>query len=408
MTTTVPATIALAQGIPTRTLNDWTTPRGELATRSLESVRDELRQRRRLQDPQERTRTLAQVHVRFGDGTKRAQALFMEPGGVGEPLTLTHHALRALGREVLPGRGLDFLLEEVNLGEQGRKLADMNFATFARSKTSDPKMFRTAVVKDPDTGAIARAIRSLHSTDYAPYDNLEFVEDLLSGGYDSFPLVSFRETDQSIRFRFLDGGAVDLKDLDGEGHGFRDGSHVFLKGADGKQGLPIPSFECWNSEVGSRAVTIKAGMFRLICTNSAGHWEDDATWRWIHRGDRERIRVGVRDCVTEARVKAAGVVKAYENALNVSIDDAYTWFEQATKGRDDLTKGEREEVKGALHDPTTTPGSRLASVVDAVTLIAQKASDEFEQERIEAVGTALLRRGLSEGLQNGGRIAVAA
>lgn len=377
-TTNHGAPSALPQGIPSRRLIDWSTPRGVLSTRDLETVRDDLRERRRMQAPVDHTRTLGQCHLRFGDGTRRAAVQFMEPGGLGEPMVLTHHALRAFGREVLPGRGLDFLLEQIDLGEGGRKLSDMSFAGFSRAHGHTPRMIRTLTLRDPATGKPARAIRSVHSTDYAPYDNLEFVEDLLSGGYASHPLVSIVESDQGLRLRFLLGESAEV-------------------------GKPIPMLEAWNSETGSRAVTVKPGMFRLVCTNGAGTWEESATFRWIHRGDRERIRTGVKDAITELRTSAAGVVKAYEDALEVSIDDAYAWFERAAAG-EDLTKVEAANVRTAMHDETTTRGGLLASVVDAVTLAAQSAIDEFEQERMEQIGARLLRRGLTESLKTGGRL----
>lgn len=391
----------LAQAIPSRNLVKWATPRDQLVTRDLESVRDLLRKRRGAQEPIDHARSLSQAHLKFGDGsTRRAAFAFLKPGGLEEPMALTHHALRALGREVLPGRGLDFLLEEAALHEQGRKLADLNWATFAQRAT-DPKMVRTIRMRDPITGETRRTVRSVHSTDYAPYDNLEFVEDLLSGGYDRMPLIAFQETDQSIKLKFALGG-FDL----GEGNVFGEG-HNFLTGADGKRGIVIPMVEAWNSEAGSRAVTLKPGMFRLICTNTAGSWEDQKTFRWIHRGDRSRIQIGVKDCLTELRTTASGTVKAYEQAVDVAIDDAYAWFERAVNG-EELGKGEKEAIRAAFHHETTTPGGMLATVVDAVTLIAQDAIDEFEQERIERVGSNLLRRGLSESLKHGGKILVEA
>jgi hypothetical protein len=406
ITTPGPASATIvAHAIPNRALIRWDTPRDQLQARDLETFRDGLKKLQEKQQPLDLTRTPGQALLRFGNGTTRASLAFLKENGLGDSMSLTHHAFRALGREVLPGRGLDFLLDQCELGEAGRKLSDMSFTAFARANGSEPRMFRTVMMTDPATKEVRRTVRSIHSSDYATYDNLQFVEDLLSGGYGNLPLVSITHTDQALRFRFLaPPPGMDLANLDGQGHGYRDGSHVFLKGADGKSGIPMPSFECWNSEVGQRAVTIRAGMFRLICTNSAGHWDDEeATWRWIHRGDRARIREGVKGCMTEARVKAAGVVEAYETALNVAIDDAYAWFERATKGSA-LQVGEVQAVEKALHDPTTTPGGLLASVVDAVTLVAQDAVDEFDQERIEMVGARLLQKGLAESLKNGGRL----
>ena len=90
---------------------------------------------------------------------------------------------------------------------------------------------------------------------------------------------------------------------------------------------------------------------------------------------------------------SGGVLDAYAKALNTSIDDAFTFMENAMRGT--ATTPFIARAIAALDHETTTPGRNLASVVDAITLEAQN-EDLFTQADMEALAADLLRRGLSQ------------
>ena len=239
-----------------------------------------------------------------------------------------------------------------------------------------------------------RVIRSCHSQEYAAYSNLEFVQDMLDHAedYSELPVLDWRVTDTGMRLRFA---AIDAPT-------------AVLRHWDPSALLdqPIPMIEAWNSEVGCRRVGLRGGMWRLVCTNGMGHWDDNREWKWIHRGKASRIQDGVRSAFEDLFTTANGVVDAYKTALDVSIDDAYLWMER------ELTKGGRATKKqitasqAGLTHPTTSAGGTLGSVVDAITLAAQSEPDIFSQYELERTASYAMQRGLAAALHSNGAIEV--
>jgi hypothetical protein len=375
-----------AQAVPTATLHEYR-PRpgrpGSREGRHLEEVRDILRAQRDLEAPDDPERSPSTIRLRLGyDTPHRMQITY--PEGMGEPMTLSRHALRQLAARTLPARGLGFIdkLSQVTIREgeeakpRGAQMATMTWALLNRQHT-DPVMFRTVMRGGQ------RQVRAVLSQGYATYDNLEFIEDTLTSlgsTADLYRTIGWRITDEVMRLRLVGGSEEGLRtwqrrDVD----------------------KPMPMVELWNSEVGRRAVYVKSGTYTLWCSNGCGHWSDDGVWRWNHTGrTAERIRSGVRSAIEEAGVKAQGIVEAYDAALSTAIDDAYAWFESQVEG--DLTETQREQVQQTLlHNPTVHGNGRLlASVVDAVTYVAHEQASLFEEERLERIGARLLHRGLQQ------------
>ena len=360
--------------VPDRRLISAGAKRGvKPTTLHLEEVRDLLVKQNANQQPENVERSFDHLHVDFTNG--RVTAKFISPKGLGEELLIHENAYSQMAANVLPGRGGSFLLEQARLSDAGRKLSTMSWAEF-RKGNDKPRLFRTAQMRDGD-GSVRRMIRSQHSQGYATYDNVQFVNDLLSNSPElaQMSVIGFHVMDTGMRLRFVD--------VDGE---------LPLR-------QPVPMVEAWNSEVGRRRVGLLGGMYRLICTNGMGAWDKKSEYHWRHYGDADRISGGVRNAIEEIRTSASGVVDLYNKALNVGIDDAFAWMMQELEDAG-ATGAQRERAKVALTDPTTTEGGLLASVVDAVTLAAQEESDLFAQAEVEQYGARLLRRGLMAARDN--------
>ena len=364
--------------VASRTLVNKGSQKGILATTHLEEARDHLRRLTKLQDAEDHERSLDQMHVSFIGG--RMQARFLNRNGIdGKEMLVTDVGAGQLARDVLPSRFFAGLKTLATMDANGEKLATMAWAKFA-SKAEAPRLVRTININDGNE--VRRAVRSCHSQGYAPYSNLQFVEDMLSHGgeFASLPVLNWNVTDSVMRIRFA--GC--------------EGNQIELNKA-------VPMVEAWNSEVGLRRVGLRGGMFKLICTNGMGHWDDKKEWNWIHSGDAKRIQIGVKSAFEDLLVSARGVVDAYQQALETSIEDAFRWMEiEMNKG--EATKRSVVSAQMALTDASTTPGGKLASVVDAITLIAQDEGDLIAQLELEMLASNILRRGLSESLKNGGRI----
>lgn len=339
-----------------------------LTTLHLEDVRDHVKLLASKQDPRDLDRSFSQLHVGFTGG--RVTAKLLTPSGTGEEMLVSRNAFSQMSSELLPGRGGSFLLDQARLSAAGEKLSSMSWAAFAQGDTK-PRMFRTVNMKDAD-GNVKRLLRSQHSQGYGTYDNLRFVEDLLANatGLSNMPVAQFHLSDAGMRLRFLD----------------TDKNEITLQ-------KPVPMIEAWNSEVGRRRVGLLGGMWKLVCTNGMGSWDRKSEFHWRHYGEGDRIGAGVASAMEEMATASSGVLDAYAKALNTSIDDAFTFMENAMRGT--ATTPFIARAIAALDHETTTPGRNLASVVDAITLEAQN-EDLFTQADMEALAADLLRRGLSQ------------
>lgn len=363
--------------IPDRTLVRKGSMPGQYNAQSLEGVRDYLRRLSAAQEAEDVNRSLDQLHVSFLGGQLTAR--FMTPKGASpEILLFSANGASQVAREVLPGSFFNGLKKLAALDEQGEKLATLNWAKFATQATT-VRNVRTIRLKVPDGKGgqeVRRMIRSCHSQDYAPYSNLQFVQDLLDHGgeYARLPVLDFRVSDTGMRLRFADSEPTTER--------------------------PIQMYEAWNSEVGRRRVTLRGGIYKLICTNGMGHWNDRKDFWWIHRGDASRIRDGVKSAFENIKVTNSGILNMYTEAANISIDNAFQWLEQ-TLSRQGVSNTMAEAAKVALTHPTTTPGLNLASCVDAVTLIAQDCDDMFAQFELEREASRMMVKAVAQAKRTG-------
>jgi hypothetical protein len=370
LTPTPAAALTGARLIPDRSIYFAGATRGSLRSDlRLETVRDTLRSMNERQRPLDHQRSPGTVLLDYGDGRGPLLARFLSPNGATESYRVSRTAYAQLTGEVLPARGGGFLSDLADVDGASAKLATMAYAKFAGTY-ADPRLFRTFTTRID--GEAVPVLRSVHSTSYAAYDNLRFVEDLLTNmEVRDLPVLQAHITDGAMRIRF----------------GLHPVERIELR-------TPTPMVEAWNSEVGRKATGLQGGIFRLVCTNGAHTWEAGASYRWRHYGDADRIAGGVAGAVAEIRAYTDGTVDAYRKALDVAIDDAYALLE-AELSRAGFSASTVAAAGVALDDPTTTPGRNLASAVDAVTLIAQNDGDLITAAELERFGGDLLRRGLT-------------
>ena len=364
--------------ISNRTLFNRGAKPGKLSTLHLEEVRDLLRRQSKQQDPVSYDRSADQLHLDFQNG--RVTAQFLTRDGLDPEVMLVHkNAYDQLSRTVLPSRFGKGLLEQAELSVAGEKLSTMSWALF--SKGSDkPVKIRSVRTRDDD-GTVRRMLRSQHSQTFAEYDNLRFVEDLLNNAPElaAMAVLDFKVTDTLMRLRFCteDVGTFELN-------------------------KPMPIIEAYNSEAGRRSTILTAAIWKLICTNGMQTFSEKDSFRWIHSGNIQRISDGVGSAVENLQTKARGVVKLYNKALDVSIDDAFAFMTQELK-KEKLTKEQINRATASIGHKWNAPGDTLATVIDATTLIAQEF-DMFEQANIERAAARMMQRGLAAA--DNGRILV--
>ena len=368
--------------IPNRTLARRGSMAGYLATLHLEDVRDYLRVLETKQQPIDFTRTLNQLHVDFTESHMKAKWLTAQGVAPGRAFLFSHTGAGQVAREVLPSRFHSGLRELAQMDPTGAKIATAAWAKFSLRNGDTPRLVRTVLATVG--GEVRRVIRSCHSPTYGAYSNLAFVQDILDHGgqFADLPVLDWRLTDNGMRLRFS-GVPQDQIELR----------------------KPLPMIEGFNSETGQSKTLLRGGSWKLVCTNGLGSWVDRDEFSWIHRGDVQRISNGVKDAYENLLTTASGVVRAYEDALNIAVDNIYEWMEDELKSMGAAVRVV-EDAKVALDDETTTRGGRLASAVDAVTLIAQNEADIFQQRELERFAGRMLNKGRGVAARHGGRIPV--
>jgi len=354
--------------VSSRNLADIRSTRTAPMNKSLEEVRDYLKALNAKQDPEDIVRPASHLAVFFENGVMTGR--FLSPAGLGDQVySFSSTGAAQLAGEVLPPHFFRGLRGFVQIDDDAKKLASLVWNKSA-TQSKHNMLFRTVNYKDPVDGTVKRMIRAVVSEKYADYSNLQYVQTLLDHGGDMIRnanVIEMRVTDDLMRLRV----AID---------------------AFGEVKKPIRMVELWNSEVAKRRVSLRSGIYKLICTNGMGHWDKANDHSWVHRGTTGKFRDRVEGAIKGAVTDASGVIHMYEMAINTVINNAFE-FMTAQMTLEGLTPNHIAASVKALDDVTTTPGNVLASVVDAITLAAQ-AEDLETQDNMEVAASKIMFRGL--------------
>lgn len=362
---------------------------------TVQSIHDSL-------DPRDIDRPLQEGFFRY-QGGKAAFALRRPEGGFYNPLSFTSRGLSQFGYKVLGGGGTKFLERQRQQGEHGTKLAEVNW-NHALGLQEAPSLLRT--VQFPgQTHRTIRASLSGGGRGYSVIDNIDIVN-LLAEAPElrDLPVIESHITHDSMRLRLLL-NPEDAALFDPVTGKVRNptGSH------DTTLNLPVPMLEVWNGETGNASVRILDRVYFIRCLNGLGGFGGGGTsYRWNHTGgeDRaEKIKAGMVDALASARVRASGQIERYKAAQDIAVDSAFDLLD--AWGDTEMTQEQRNRTKDAMADETVTPGKKLASLVDAITLAAQGEADKVKQRDLEDFAARILARGLDAARRGNGRIQVA-
>ena len=164
------------------------------------------------------------------------------------------------------------------------------------------------------------------------------------------------------------------------------------------ESVMIPTVDVWNSETAKRAVVLVGGAYRVVSATGLPAWGDRARARWEHRGSTAELARRVSLKWTGIQEGAAMVQEAYEEALDIPVEDCGKYLTRWLKKH-----GETETLIavaiGCLKDPTATPKNTLARCVDALALAAHSCgvnrSGLARQFEIEELASAMLRDGVA-------------
>lgn len=370
--------------VPNRTLvKKSCVPENMMTTQHLEEVRDYLRRLDQLMEPIDVRMPLKLLTTQYEGGQMRAtineNIARRYHIGAGPHLVMTNGASH-LHREVLPPR----------FWAGFRQLAGLNPARAAgvwsdfAALQSRTRVVRTVRMKDDKTKEIYRAIRAVVSAKHNLYANLAMVQDILdnAGHFAMMPVLSWWVSDAGMRIRFVG----------------LDPALTAFAGFDPKalEAEPVPMIDIWNSEVGRAVTGMAGGMYNIRTGTGFSHWDEARSFRWRHVGKQARITARVQTTFTTLTQTAQEVVEAYKDAMDVHLDDPEAWLREKLGGMQGVPDRILQAAIKLLEDPRVTPGGKLATVVDAMTLAANTETDLYTAGDVEQAAARLMFRARSE------------
>jgi hypothetical protein len=358
------------------------------------------------QDPLDIRTPLHRVECFFNDGHMTARRV--DPNktdGLGETMLVTTTGASHLHADVLPSR---FWAGFKQLAALDADLAHQVWKKFADQTYKQRRVVRTVkMVWCPSCGVtngkcghqgieVFRAIRAVVSEKYGLYSNVEMVQDIVNkaGHFASMPVLGWWLSDGGIRIRFLG----------------LDPATAAFAAFDPEKVLadePLPVIEVWNSETKRSTVGMAGGIWNLKTGGAVGHWDDRTTFNWRHVGRTSKISSGVQASFTTLTQTAQDVLNAYKASRNVGVEDPKAWL-LSQLGKDGKKVGLPERIVkaavAALEDDAVTPGGKLATIVDAMTIAASKEKDIYTSADVEKAAARLMRRGEEIAAKNGGII----
>jgi hypothetical protein len=346
--------------------------KGLLNLARLKDVRGYLEAKRTEANPVDRKARVKDIVVSFDDNTMRLGTQASLDAGKA-PALITTQAASQLAGDVLPPKFWSGFQSLVPLAPD---LARDVWSTFTKTRRKN-RVIR--LVRMRLGGEVRLVVRAVVSDVYADYSNVDCVRAIedSSGHLASLPVVDWDLSDTGFRVRFL---ALDAE--------------TAMSAAFQPPEL-VPMVEVWNGETGGRSLGMRGGLYNVRLGYGFGH--HSAAVRMPHKGKAENLAARLQAHYVLTTRDAADLFKAYEMAKAVDMgDDMEDWLKSAMEGMNGLTKGVQTAILKALTDPTVHPGSKLASVVDALIIAASQESDLWKSQEIESAASRLLKKGLLE------------
>ncbi len=190
-------------------------------------------------------------------------------------------------------------------------------------------------------------------------------------------------------------------------------AHVSVTWPDAMTDGMIRGVHLGNSEVGLRAVTVEAILYRPVCANilpAVGGRDDGeydpykirnpmnskqalvgkqkSGWRMIHTGDKTRLEQFIKDGIADAKTSSEAMLAKYRQALDIVVNSVDE-IESLSK-ENKLTQEQFKAVlEAAMEEPIS---NKAASVVNAFTRAAQWEEDPDERHFIQGIGNQALNR----------------
>ena len=216
-------------------------------------------------------------------------------------------------------------------------------------------------------------LRAVVSDRYTPLDNAQLWEQLRNHVPQGYRVDWFGLSDESLHLRLVD----------------PERCREVLPGDDLSIGIHVA-----NSEVGGRALSVEALVYRLVCTNGLIRRVGGKSLlrqRHIHISTL-RLEAALAEATHRALEEAEGFLQLLKQATLTPISDVGGTIEQLGS-RWALSQGTQEAVKVALLRENPGQQETLYGVINAFTYTAQSMSDEARYD-LEVLAGHLAEHGV--------------
>jgi Domain of unknown function (DUF932) len=151
-----------------------------------------------------------------------------------------------------------------------------------------------------------------------------------------------------------------------------------------------------NSDFGDAAFSLKAGLYRLVCTNGMRSYETTGRTAFNHSGKVSRLENAVAEAIPATVAKATGLLDVWAKSADVFVENL--WEEIEALQDLDMTEAERKAVAASVERDTgakALPEARqpvaFYDLINGMTDAAKAAAPERRLELETVAGRALAR-----------------
>lgn len=356
---------------------------------TLESIRDMLKNLDAKRQPMDRVYSLKSCVVKFENHRPQIRRI-VGKNQLSAPVYFSERGWQMFCDFILPSTGIrkgyriqaqtpvadtnPLVPQQVFTRAESVATIDVNW--WIRNYAPDRNILLRTVLTQSPFGEVERIVRSVQTPSYTVLDELEYCNLILDTQPELGlkPILKANIGSNGMWIRLLEAPQqkLELNKL-------------------------VPTRDFWTSPTSLRKVGQGYGGIRLICTNGMTSHEKEAILEIRHSGDKQMIRESLRSNMQFQQAKRDGVMDKYNQALDVAIDDAWTWMENAL-GMEKVAASTVEKVRFGMRDKTSNPVGTLANVIDGMTLISQNTDDfdTFDSWDFERTASKVLSRGLRQ------------
>lgn len=330
-------------GLPKMTFLDWNATTKDATQKKASDLRAYLEDQYTKRRPIDNTAEISKLHLSFDDTGVMAQFIGKN-GQKGSECSITRHALQQIGAFIAPkgAKTSPFNISEaVTAWDDETRQICANLWRKMMKDNHKELLFRSKMIND------VRTITSVQGKNYAVVKDYE----LFHKNVENYRVVAAQITSEYSHYRLVENKAKLETD-------------------------PDVCYEVWNSDAGTKALSLELMAWVQICTNGMKGWSTATSFSTRHYGNTESILEGYQSQFTGNKLR---FVSDYLDMRKIEFN-VRDYLDTCL-----LDNSFAVEIEMALESKKiASPKGTLASLWDAMTLAAQKFPNRGDYEKLAA------------------------